>query len=115
MTDSLSSAMSNLNVSSHSHPAPSADAPWSSHLPAGTLATKTLVFKPKTAKTAQVKPVVVVALESTDVGSSGVLAKELGIKEMRAAADDVWKQWLGADKETGEQQERTSPLMNRRS
>jgi prolyl-tRNA synthetase len=105
MADSLVASLSSLSISSASavsHAAPAEEASWASQLPEGVLATKTLLFKPKAAKTAAVKPVLVVALDSTDVGSSGVLAKEIGIKEMRAAGDDVWQEWLGAAKETGE-------------
>lgn len=72
-------------------------------------ATKTLLFKPKTAKNVPVKPVLVVALDSTDVGSANVIAKEVGIKEMRAAADDLWKEFLGADKDAGEQPASPAP------
>lgn len=104
MTESLLQSLSTLALSpeSASHPSPSADKPWSALLPDGVHATKTLLFKPKASKTAQVKPVCVVALDSTDVGTANALAKQLGIKEMRAATDDVWKEWFGTEKEAGE-------------
>ncbi|KAG5457870.1 MAG: hypothetical protein BJ554DRAFT_2011 [Olpidium bornovanus] len=64
------------------------------------LATKTLVFKPKAAKTAAVTPVVLVALESTETNASA-LARKLGLKEMRLAAEDLLKDFFGADKTCG--------------
>ncbi|CAO1620020.1 unnamed protein product [Sympodiomycopsis kandeliae] len=102
MADQLTQALSALSISasSVSHPAASAEAPWSSNLPQDVKATKTLVFKPKGAKNAPVKPVILVALDSTDVGSANVIAKEVGIKEMRAAGEEVWTEWLGADKDS---------------
>lgn len=104
MADSLVQHLSSLSLSASpiSHAAPSAEASWASALPEGVNATKTLLFKPKGAKGAPVKPVLVVALDSTDVGSANVLAKEIGIKEMRAAAEDVWTEFLGAGKDVGE-------------
>ena len=50
--------------------------------------TKTLVFKPKTAKTATPVPVVVFALQSTQTPSP-VIAKAAGVKEPRLAKDDL--------------------------
>lgn len=104
MADQLAQSLSSMSISPETvaHPAATDGASWASHLPAGVQATKTLLFKPKTAKNAPVKPVVVIALDSTDVGSANVIAKEVGIKEMRAAAEDVWTQWFGADKDAGE-------------
>lgn len=52
------------------------------------LATKTLIFKPKTAKTATPVPVVVFALQSTNT-PSGLVAKAAGVKEPRLAKDDL--------------------------
>lgn len=50
--------------------------------------TKTLVFKPKTAKSATPVPVVVFALQSTQTPSP-VIAKAAGVKEPRLAKDDL--------------------------
>lgn len=52
------------------------------------LPTKTLVFKPKTAKTATPVPVVVFALQTTQTPSP-VIAKAAGVKEPRLAKDDL--------------------------
>ncbi|CAH6722719.1 putative proline--tRNA ligase [[Candida] jaroonii] len=50
--------------------------------------TKTLVFKPKTAKTATPIPVIVFALQSTST-PSGIIAKSVNVKEPRLAKDDL--------------------------
>lgn len=104
MAESLAQSLSSISLAAAtiSHQAASAETSWASQLPADVKATKTQLFKPKVAKSVQLKPVIVVALDSTDVGSSSVLAKELGYKEMRAAAEDLWKEYLGADKDAGE-------------
>ncbi|CAO1630882.1 unnamed protein product [Parajaminaea phylloscopi] len=101
MAEALTQSLASISLApaTVSHPAATPEGPWSSHLPADVKATKTLLFKPKVAKTAQVKPVVVVALDTTDVGSASALAKELSYKEMRAAGEDLWKEYFGADKE----------------
>ena len=52
------------------------------------VSTKTLVFKPKTAKSATPVPVVVFALQSTQTPSP-VIAKAAGVKEPRLAKDDL--------------------------
>lgn len=57
------------------------------------LATKTLVFKPKTAKTATPVPVVVFALQSTAT-PAGVIAKAAGVKEPRLAKDDLVQEFF---------------------
>lgn len=57
------------------------------------VATKTLVFKPKTAKTATPVPVVLFALQSTNTPSS-VVAKAAGVKEPRLANDDLVQQFF---------------------
>ncbi|KAL7284037.1 hypothetical protein ACG7TL_001314 [Trametes sanguinea] len=58
---------------------------------------KTLVYKPKTAKTATPVPVVVIARETTDV-PSGVLGKTLNLKDLRLASEDLLKEFFGLDK-----------------
>lgn len=58
---------------------------------------KTLVFKPKTAKTATVVPLVVIAAEQTQT-SSGALGKKLNLKELRLASEDLLQEFFTADK-----------------
>ncbi|TBU61073.1 prolyl-tRNA synthetase [Dichomitus squalens] len=58
---------------------------------------KTLVYKPKTAKTATPVPVFVIARESSDV-PSGTLGKHLNLKELRLASEDLLKEFFNLDK-----------------
>lgn len=58
---------------------------------------KTLVFKPKTAKTATPIPVVVIARDETET-SSGALGKKLNLKELRLASEDLLKEFFALDK-----------------
>lgn len=58
------------------------------------LATKTLVFKPKTAKTATPVPVIVFALQSTAT-PAGIITKAAGVKEPRLAKDDLVAEFFG--------------------
>ena len=58
---------------------------------------KTLVFKPKTAKTATPIPVVVIARDETET-SSGALGKKLNLKELRLASEDLLKELFALDK-----------------
>lgn len=62
--------------------------------PEGAIEVKSLVFKPKTAKTATPVPVVVVALSSTQT-PSGLIAKSAGVKEPRLAKDDLTTEFFG--------------------
>lgn len=62
--------------------------------------TKTLVLKPKTAKTGPVTPVVIVALDETETSISA-LGKKLGFKEPRLANEDLLKEVFGVDKDSG--------------
>lgn len=73
--------------------AANADAPKSFEL------TKTLVFKPKTAKTATPVPVVVIAREETET-VSGALGKKLNLKELRLAQEDILKEFFSLDKDS---------------
>ncbi|KAK6463356.1 hypothetical protein DFJ63DRAFT_286460 [Scheffersomyces coipomensis] len=57
------------------------------------LPTKTVIFKPKTAKTAVPVPVVVFALHSTQT-PSGAIAKAAGVKEPRLAKDDLIQEFF---------------------
>ena len=61
---------------------------------------KTLVFKPKTAKTATTVPVVVVAREETET-NSGALGKKLKLKELRLATADLLTEFFASDKDSG--------------
>lgn len=56
-------------------------------------ATKTLVFKPKTAKTAVPVPIVVFALQSTQTPSPAI-ASAAGVKEPRLAKDDLVQEFF---------------------
>lgn len=58
---------------------------------------KTLVFKPKTAKTAVTIPVVVIARDETET-NSGALGKKLNLKELRLASEDLLKEFFLLDK-----------------
>ncbi|CDK25481.1 unnamed protein product [Kuraishia capsulata CBS 1993] len=62
--------------------------------PEGVLSTKTLVFKPKTAKTATPIPIIVVALTETQT-PGGAIAKAAGFKEPRLAKDDLIVEFFG--------------------
>ncbi|CAK5267323.1 unnamed protein product, partial [Mycena citricolor] len=58
---------------------------------------KTLVFKPKTAKTATPVPVVLIARDETDT-NAGTLGKHLNLKEMRLASEDLLTEFFALDK-----------------
>lgn len=58
---------------------------------------KTIVYKPKTAKTATPVPLVVIAREGTDV-ISGALGKKLGLKDLRLASEDLLTEFFSLDK-----------------
>ncbi len=60
--------------------------------------TKTVVFKPKTAKTATPTPVVLIAKDDSEY-NTGAVAKHIGQKEMRLAAPEVLKDFLNATKD----------------
>lgn len=59
--------------------------------------TKCLIFKPKTAKTAPVTPVFVIALDSTETNSTA-LGKKLSLKDLRFASEDLLKETFGTQK-----------------
>lgn len=88
------------------HSAATSPAEWASALvsadpkaPEGYLLTKTLVLKPKTAKTAAVTPVMVIALESTSTNLSA-LGKKIELKEMRLAAPELLQDFFKSDKDS---------------
>ncbi|KAJ7763691.1 hypothetical protein B0H14DRAFT_3594111, partial [Mycena olivaceomarginata] len=58
---------------------------------------KTLVYKPKTAKTATPVPVVVIARDDTET-NSGAIGKKLGLKELRLAPEDLLTEFFALDK-----------------
>ncbi|KAJ1032388.1 hypothetical protein NDA16_000415 [Ustilago loliicola] len=60
--------------------------------------TKTVVFKPKTAKSATPTPVVLIAKDDSEY-NTGAVAKHIGQKEMRLAAPEVLKEFLNATKD----------------
>jgi prolyl-tRNA synthetase len=62
--------------------------------PEGALHVKSLVFKPKTAKTATPVPVIVVALQTTQT-PSGVIAKSVDAKDPRLAKNDLTNEFFG--------------------
>ncbi|KAI8581327.1 hypothetical protein K450DRAFT_232526 [Umbelopsis ramanniana AG] len=59
--------------------------------------TKTLVLKPKTAKSAAPTPLFIVALESSETNITAI-AKSLGLKECRFANEDLLKDTFNDDK-----------------
>ncbi|KIY74237.1 prolyl-tRNA synthetase [Cylindrobasidium torrendii FP15055 ss-10] len=60
---------------------------------------KTLVYKPKTAKTATTVPVVVLAPEAIQPSSSAI-GKKLNLKDLRLASDDLLQDFFSADKDS---------------
>ena len=87
------------------HEATSNAASWkealaSASTPKDYLLTKTLVFKPKVAKSAAATLIMVVALDSTAT-NAGQVAKAASEKEARFAVADVVKEALGVSVEQG--------------
>ncbi|KAK7472306.1 hypothetical protein VKT23_000426 [Stygiomarasmius scandens] len=88
-----------------SHAATTSPAAWKDALastqgvPASFELIKTLVYKPKTAKTATPVPVVVIARDSTSA-SSGAIGKKLNLKELRLASEDLLKEFFALDKDS---------------
>ena len=58
---------------------------------------KTLVYKPKTAKTATPIPVVVIARDETETNSAAI-GKKLSLKELRLASEDLLTEFFSLDK-----------------
>lgn len=71
--------------------------------------TKTLVLKPKTAKSAAPTPLFILALDSSETNITAI-GKSLGLKECRFANEDLLKETFNDDKTSGtvtvEQKER---------
>ena len=108
--DSVLSSLKSLSISAGnvlSHASTSSPDTWKEALVSATTSvtgdfqySKTLVFKPKSAKTAKPFPVVVVARLDTET-NTGALGKEIGQKEMRLAAPELLAEFLGATKDDG--------------
>jgi prolyl-tRNA synthetase len=60
---------------------------------------KTLVYKPKTPKTATPVPVVVIARDETET-NSGAIGKKLNLKELRLASGDLLTDFFALDKDS---------------
>ncbi len=104
--ESITQSLSGLSITpaaTVSHTAASSPQAWREALEASSSAPKsfelikTLVYKPKTAKTATPVPLVVIARENTDV-LSGSVAKKLNLKEPRLAAEDLLTEFFSLDK-----------------
>jgi len=86
-----------------SHGATNSPATWrealeaNSSVPKSFETIKTLVYKPKTAKTATPVPLVIIARENTDV-VSGAVGKKLGLKDLRLASEDLLTEFFSLDK-----------------
>ena len=100
-------SLAKLSISpkSVSHEATVDNKAWSSALAAADLGfdykvTKSLILKPKTAKTATPTPVVVIALDSTETNVTA-LGKKLSLKECRFANEDLLKGTFGVAKDAG--------------
>lgn len=108
--DAITASLSKLSIApaaTVSHGATNSPASWrealegSSSAPKDFELIKTLVYKPKTAKTATPVPVFVIARETTDV-PSGVLGKTLNLKDLRLASEDLLKEFFNLDKNSRE-------------
>ncbi|KAJ3770989.1 hypothetical protein FB446DRAFT_789997 [Lentinula raphanica] len=103
VTKSLHSLSLNSTLVNHSNT--NSPAAWrdaltaSSDSPSSFELIKTLVYKPKTAKTATPVPVVVIARESASV-NSGAIGKKLNLKELRLASEDLLKEFFSLDKDS---------------
>ena len=110
--DALAAAFAALSIAPAarvSHAPTNSPAAWREALeahadaPKGFELVKTLVYKPKTAKTATPVPVLLITRETTDV-PSGALGKVLNLKELRLASEDLLKEFFAADKNSREYQ-----------
>lgn len=113
MSDSLLAALSSLSIEpaaskAVSHTASDSQAAWSDALASVPAADKpqdyhllkTLVFKPKTAKSETPLPVVVLTDDATQTNTSAIGA-QLKLKDLRLAVPDLLKATLGATKDDG--------------
>lgn len=98
-------ALSITPAATVSHASQSSPATWrealqaASGTPASFELTKTLVFKPKTAKSVTPVPVVVIAREETETNSTA-LGKKLNLKELRLASGDLLNEFFSLDKDS---------------
>ncbi|KAJ3760208.1 hypothetical protein EV360DRAFT_81404 [Lentinula raphanica] len=105
--DSVTKSLTSLSLNSTlvNHSSTNSPAAWrdaltaSSDSPSSFELIKTLVYKPKTAKTATPVPVVVIAHESASV-NSGAIGKKLNLKELRLASEDLLKEFFSLDKDS---------------
>lgn len=94
-----------LNPTLATHTSTNSLASWrdalaaTSNVPTSFELIKTLVYKPKTAKTATPVPVVVIAREDASV-NSGAIGKKLNLKELRLASEDLLKDFFSLDKDS---------------
>ncbi|KAJ6581285.1 hypothetical protein B0H19DRAFT_1114598 [Mycena capillaripes] len=105
--DSLSATFASLSITpaAHfAHPETTSPATWRDALDAHASTPakpfeliKTLVYKPKTAKTATPVPVVVIARDDTET-NSGAIGKKLNLKELRLASEDLLTEFFSLDK-----------------
>ena len=104
--DALAAAFAALSIAPAarvSHAPTNSPAAWREALeahadaPKGFELVKTLVYKPKTAKTATPVPLVIIAREATEV-NSGAIGKKLGLKELRFASEDLLQEFFSSDK-----------------
>lgn len=104
--DPLVASLASLSITpaaSVSHPDANSPASWRDALlataavPESFELIKTLVYKPKTAKTATPVPVVVIARDETETSSSA-LGRKLNLKELRLASEDLLAEFFGLDK-----------------
>ncbi|KAF8136969.1 hypothetical protein EV363DRAFT_1394553 [Boletus edulis] len=102
-SDSLTASLASLAVATVSHADTNSPASWRDVLladpsvPKSFELIKTLVYKPKTAKTATPVPVIVIARDETETSSSA-LGKKLNLKELRLASEDLLAEFFGLDK-----------------
>ena len=106
--DTVLQNLSKLSINSTklvSHGAATSPAAWreallaSENAPKSFELTKTLVFKPKTAKTASPVPVVVIAREETETNSTA-LGKKFNLKDLRLAPADLLTEFFALDKDS---------------
>ncbi|KAF8920030.1 hypothetical protein CPB85DRAFT_1429496 [Mucidula mucida] len=104
--ESVTKALSALSLkpSTVEHAATDSPAAWRAALatasaPEPYQLIKTLVYKPKTAKTAVPVPVVVIAPDSVNP-NSGAIGKKLNLKELRLASEDLLKEFFSLDKDS---------------
>jgi prolyl-tRNA synthetase len=107
--DSVTQAFSALSIAPKAtvaHAAATSPQEWRDALVANTATPKdfelikTLVYKPKTAKTATPVPVVVIARDATETNSTAI-GKALNLKDLRLASADLLQEFFALDKDSG--------------